>query len=252
MEDFKSTRADEPAQISGLQAEWFEAQKTNITSKSESCLSLAFNATDKQEPASDKTAAAGKDTAESLDKDLKDFANSKLVDPSRDMQNFQKAVGKFSDATDKEAAMDELGDTWSRINAQVEMKAEALYRSTKAEANNTPGRKELVAAHKAKQDLFWDKAFKQPLQESFRIQDLMMRQPGETKPQQEERIRKGLESNKPMLAAYNEITNAEANIEANKGPREKQLERLSSQLDSETEVMRQQVEKAYIRSTMKN
>ena len=252
MEDFKPARADEQVQASGLQAEWFEtqAQKPN-SNLADAILSLAFNAKDKQEPAQEKAEGARTVTAEQLDKDLKDFANSKLVDPSRDMEKFQKAVGKFCDSPDKASAIDDLGDTYTRISALAELKSEALYKETKDIANETPGRKALVAAHKAKQDQFWDKTFNLPLQESFRIQDLMLRQAGETKTQQDERIRKGLESNKPMLAAYEEIKTAEKNIEANKGPREKQLEGLAAQLETESAAMRAQMEKAYIRSTLK-
>lgn len=250
MEDFKFTRSDEPLQVNGFQAEWLENQKPNIT-KSDTSLSLVFDAKDKQEPAREKTEFVAKATSDQLDKSLKEFADSKLVDPSRDLQKFQKAVGKFCDSSDKESAFDELGDTWSKINSLVELKAQALYSETKQEAKETPGRKELVAAHKAKQDLFWDKVFKQPLQESFRIQDLMMRQAGESKAEQEQRIRKGLATNKPMLAAYEEIKTAEANIEANKGPRERQLESLSQQLETDSQIMREQMEKAYLRSTLK-
>lgn len=249
MEDFNSARADKTTpEMTAFQSEWLQCQE-----KPDTCLSFVSSAKDKQEPVNEKkAAAAAKDTAESLDKELKEFAEEKLANPSKSMQRFQKAVGKFCDASDKESAMQELGDTWSALSSQYEMKAGALYRATKSEADNTAGRKELVDGHKAKQDQFWDKVFAQPLQESFRIQDLMMRQAGESKAEQQERIQKGLANNKPVLDAYKQILAAEAKIEANKGPREKQLEELRSQLDAEDESMRLKVEKAYIRSTIKN
>ncbi len=251
MEDLEFSCSDTGKQQSALQAEWLESQLANKAKNSDTCLSLAFAANDKQEPANEKTAIT-KLTADELDRELKDFADRKLSEPSRDMLKFQKAVGKFCDSADKEAGFDELADTWSKINSLIDLKADALYKETKAEAANTPGRKELLAEVKAKQDRLWDKVMALPLGESFRIQDLLMRQPGESKAQQDERIRKGLANNKPILDAYNEIGVAEGKVEANKGPREKQLESLSKQLDSDSSIMKAQMEKAYLRSTIKN
>lgn len=251
MEDFRTARADESNQTTALQAEWMDNLKPNIASNNADIyLSFAANASDKQEPVKEKNAAP-ENSAEKLDKDLRAFADTPLFEPSRDLLKFQKAVGKFCDASDKEAAMDDLGETWTNITSLMNIKSEALFRERKEVANNTPGRKELEANHKAKQDQLWDKVMKLPLGESFRIQDLLMRQPGETKAQQDERIRKGLANNKPILDAYNEIGAAEAKIEANKGPREKQLQYLEDQLDTDAATMNEQLKKAYLRSTLK-
>ncbi|MBX9569633.1 MAG: hypothetical protein K2X77_12095 [Candidatus Obscuribacterales bacterium] len=253
MEDFKNARDDEHVTSTEFQSEWLDSQiRVTRINKLDSDLLLAFNPNDKQAQASEKTQPVDSEMgAWELDRDLKAFANTKLVDPSRDLQKFQYEVFKFCENEDKESAFDDLSDTWSKINSVSELKAETLSRAIKEEAKSTPGRTPLIAALKLKQDAFWDKMFKQPLEESFRIQDLMLRQPGENKTQQDERIRKGLASNKPMLAAFEEIKAAEAKVDANKGPREKQLEALRVQLDSESEVMRNQMEKAYLRSTFK-
>jgi hypothetical protein len=253
MEDFKNARNDEPATSTKFQSEWLESQ-THVTciTKSDTNFLIAFNPNDKQAKKSEKAEPVVAQTgAWELDRDLKAFANSKLVDPSRDLRKFQYEVFKFSQNEDKESAFEDLSDTWSTINSVSELKSEALSLAIKEEAKNTPGRPPLMAALKQKQDAFWDKMFNEPISESLRIQELMLRQPGENKAQQDERIGKGLANNKPMLAAFEEIKGAEAKIDANKGPREKQLEALSAQLESESEVMRKQMEKAYLRSTIK-
>lgn len=252
MEDFKSARNDESLTSTEFQSEWLDSQiRVTRINKSDTNFLVAFNPSDKQAQSEKLEPAVAQTGAWELDRDLKAFANSKLVDPSRDLQKFQYEVFKFCQNEDKESAFDDLSDTWSKINAVSELKADTLARATKEEAKSTPGRDQVMAALKLKQDAFFDKMLNEPISESLRIQDLMLRQPGESKRQQDERIRKGLANNKPMLAAFEEIKAAEAKVDANKGPREKQLEALRAQLESESDVMRKQMEKAYLRSTIK-
>ncbi len=252
MEDFRFARVDEHKQQSALQAEFFESLPKIVANSTDSSLSLTAYVKDNQVPVKEKSDASAKDAADALDKQLKDFSNSKITDASRDMQKFQKAVGKFCDSTDKESAVDDLGETYTKVTALMDLKTEALYNEAKAEAARTPGRKALEDNVKRKNHEFSDKILNLPFEESLRVEDLVAWKDGENRAQHDERVRKGLESNKPMLDAFNAIRDAEANVEANKGPREKQLEQLSKQLEDDGKTMKAIMEKAYLRSTLKN
>jgi hypothetical protein len=250
MEDFSFTRVDERNQPSALLSEWLESSKSNILKGADSSLSFVVTANDKQEPGKEKFEAQGKEQAEKLDRELRDFAGSKLDDPSHSMLRFQKAVEKFCANPDKEAAMDDLSDTWSSINTRMGIGAEALYNDRKEEIARQPGRKELESAHKHKQDQFFDKMLNLPFEESQRVEDLIRHQSGETEAQYRERVRSGLAGNKSMLDSFNQMEAAKDNIEASKSPREKQLDHLLNQIKSESQVMQEQVEKAYVRSSL--
>ncbi|MBX9719790.1 MAG: hypothetical protein K2X81_00205 [Candidatus Obscuribacterales bacterium] len=252
MEDFGYARVDERKQQSGFQAEWIESLPKTAANSTDSCLSLTAIVKDNQVPVKEKTEASGKDAADALDKQLRNFADSKLTDASRDVQKFQKAVGKFCDSSDKESALDELGETYTKVTALMDLKADALFNEVKAEAARTPGRKEALDDVKRKNYEFSDKIVNLPFEESLRVEDLVAWKDGENSAQHDARVRKGLESNKPMLDAYNAIKDAEKKVEDNKGPREKQLDKLSKQVDDDGKTMKDIMEKAYLRSTLKN
>lgn len=251
MEDFNYALTKESKPTSALLSEWLEDSASNITNRTDIYLSFANIASDKQEPGKDNTKTTEAGQAEKLDKELKDFAAKSLEDPSHSMQRFQKAVDKFCSTADKETAMDELSDTWSSINTRMKIGNEALYYDRKEEIARQPGRKELEALHKQKEDVFFRKLINLPYEESRRIEDLMKWQDGETKAEHRDRIRKGLANNKSMLSAYNEMEAAEDNIEASKSAREKELDKLLRQIKTESNVMLDIVEKAYVRSSLK-
>jgi hypothetical protein len=250
MEDFSFARIDERRQSSALLAEWLDSPKP-FAGQTDFYLSFAA-ANDKQAPGKERADGTGKEQSERLDKELREFADGKFDDPSHSMLRFQKAIGKFCSATDKEAAMDELSDTWSSLNTRMSIGSEALFNDRKDEIAREPGRKELEAAYRQKQDHFFGKMIDLPFEESQRIEDLTKHKGGETEPEYRERVRKGLASNKPMLDAFNGMEAAKDNIAASKSPREKQLDYLISQIDSDSKVMLAEVEKAYVRSTLKN
>lgn len=253
MEDFRFSQSAETPKNTGLQAEWIENFKPNITKTSDASLSVVFIANDKQESATEKKNFTPEERAASLDKDLQDFAQSKTDGSSREIQRFQKAVGKFCDAKDKESAFDELGDTWNQINAMTDLKSDALKNELKEEAANTPGRAGLEANLKAKSKALDVKVRSLPLEESFRVSDILMPQRDETRAETDVRIKKELAEGgyKDILASYNAIGDAQKLIDANKGPREKQLETMRDALDTDAAKMYEQMQKAYIRSTIK-
>ncbi len=254
MEDFRYTKTAEEPHLSGLQAEWVGNFKPNITKPTDSFLSVVFVANDKQEAASEKKNLTPAERASELDKELKSFADGKTEDSSREIQRFQKAVGKFCDAKDKESAFEELGDTWTHINALYDLKADALTKELKAEAASTPGRAALEANLKTKRTELDIKVRSLPLEESFRVADVLMPQPGETKAEQDARVKEELKAPryKDILASYDSIRDAERLIEKNKGPREKQLDSMRNSLSNDADKMIELMERAYIRSTIKN
>lgn len=257
MEDFTFTRTAEKTDRSAFQNEWLESQINIVTAASTGKSELALANTtqnENQEPGKEKLstsdkANSDKDRSESLDNELRDFANTKFENPSHNMQNFQKAIGKFCDAADKSSALDDLGNTYSTISKLMDVGVEALYNESKLEAARQPGRKELEADYKNKQKAYTDKLIDLPFDEYWRIHNLTEWKAGETKAEHRERVRAGLANNKKMLDAFNAREAAEDAIEAHKSPREKQLESLSKQIYSDAKIMKTQLEKAYIRST---
>jgi hypothetical protein len=252
VEEFSFARADERTQTSALLTEWLESAKPNFANNTDVSLSFAKTANDKQEPGKEIIEGTGKDQAERLDKELRGFADSKLDSPSHSMLRFQKAVGKFCDTPDKEAAMDELSDTWASLNTRMTIGAEALYKDRKEEIAREPGRKELETNYKKEKDQFFGKLIDLPFEESQRVEDLIRWKDGETKAEHRERIRSGLAGNRQMLDAFNKMEAADDKIEASKSPREKQLDHLLSQIETDSKLMLEQTEKAYVRSSLKN
>ncbi len=256
MEDFSFSQANERSEHSNnsaLQAEWLES-RVPAASAASSRVELVFAdiTNEKQEDGKEKVGDANSDQAGRLDRELKDFANSKFENTSHNMDSFQKAVGRFCDAEDKDAALDDLGDTWSRISKLMDVGVEALYKEIKAEAARQPGRKELEADYKKMQNAFADRMISLPFSEYTRIHELMDWKDSETKAEHRDRIRAGMANNKKLLDAYNAREAAEDAIEANKSPREKEMEFLSKQIYSDAKIIKAQLEKAYIRSTLKN
>ena len=242
MEDFSFARANEQSQTSGLQAEWLESQMPKPAK-----LELALAVTRQEKPE-----GPGKDVADRLDGELRDFATAKLNNPSADMQNFQKMILKFCDNPNKEQAMQDLGDSYSRLDVQMGKDAEKSYDDMQAEAAKQPGRKELEADLSSKLDKFFAKVDALPPAENERVMNLLSwDRYSDTKEHHQAVVRAGLANNKDLLASYNAMEAAGDKIDASKSPREKQLEALHDQQISDMRQMKPVVEKAYIRSTIK-
>ncbi|MBX9689216.1 MAG: hypothetical protein K2X27_21080 [Candidatus Obscuribacterales bacterium] len=265
MDDLNFSRSDQRTPTTSLSVDWLEnVAFTNaspndrmpafnsIANGADSYLSFVSIANDKQEPVKEKAANADKEQAEKLDRELKDFAAGKIEDSSRSLQRFQKALDKFNNSSDKDAAMDDLSDTYNSLNTRMSIGAEAMIKERKEEIARQPGRKALESEYKKKQNQLSGKILDLPFEESLKVEDLLKWQEGESRAQHNERVRKGLAGNKAVLDAFNEVEAARDNIESSKSQREKHLDHLINQIDSESRIIQEQVEKAYIRSTLKN
>lgn len=243
MEDFTLVRSDEGTQVSQLQAEWLESRvpKQGLAAKVE--LALVLTGKDKQD-------GPGKDVADRLDRELKEFATAKLDNPSANMQSFQNMIDKFCSNPDKNKAMEELGDSYSRLNVQMGKEAEATYNEIQEEAAKQPGRKALDAEYYDKLNKFFDKVDAMPLEQGWKVLELMEWQEGETKVEHQNRVREGLKDNKDLLAAYDAMENASDKVDASKSAKERELEALHRQQINDFQSMKPVVEKAYIRSTI--
>jgi hypothetical protein len=240
MEDFNVNRPDERPQPCALQTEFLDSQ----LSKSKVELALAITRQDRPE-------GPGKDVADRLDRELKDFATAKINNPSADMQNFQKMIGKFCDGADKNKAMEELGESYSKLKVDMEKRAEKTYEELKAEGDKQPGRAGLEADYSNKLNTFFNKVDALPQAENSRVMDLLSWDAEtESKAHHQEVVRQGLAGNKDLLSAYNSMEAASDKIDANKSPREKTLEAEHNQFIWDFRAMHPQVEKAYIRSTI--
>ncbi len=242
MEDFSLARAEECPQASGLQAEWLESNLPKSAARIE--LAMAVTRQDKPD-------GPGKDVADRLDKELRDFATAKPEHPSADMQDFQKMIAKFCDNPDKTKAMEELGNSYGKLNVQIGKDAEKTYDELQAEGAKQPGRSALQADYNTKFDSFFNKVDALPQAENSRVTALLSwNADTESKDHHEEVVRKGLANNKDLLASYNSMEEASDKIDANKSPLEKELEATHTQQIRDLHTMKPQVDKAYIRSTI--
>lgn len=240
MENFTLARAAEHQEPSGLQSEWLDSQIPKAGGRTE--LALAVTRTDKQD-------GPGKDVADRLDKELRSFADAKLDHPSDDMLSFQKMIGKFCDSADKKKAMEDLGDSYSRLNVQMEKRAEATYDDMQAEAAKNPARKGLDQDYQNKLNTFFDKVDALP-DGGWKVMEMMEWKDGETKAQHQDRVRAGLKDNKDLLNSYNSMEAASDKVDASKSAKERELEALHNQQISDFKAMKPVVNKAYIRSTI--
>ena len=242
MEDFNVNHHDEHPQSSSLQAEFLESQMPKGACRTEPEI-----AQKKQ----DKPQGPGKDVADRLDRELRDFATAGQNNPSADMQNFQKMISKFCDSPDKAKAMNELGDSYSRLKVQMEKNAEKTYNELESEGNKQPGRKALKDDYMEKLDGFFAKVDALPPDENKRVMNLLSwDNETESSAHHREVVRAGLANNKGLLASFNSMEAAQDKIEANKSPREHELETTHNQQIHDYHAMKPVVEKAYIRSTI--
>ena len=242
MEDFANSRTADNAQNSGLLAEWLENQSPAKSNKLELAFTLVGVGQDKQD-------GPGKDVADRLDKELKDFADSKIPDASKDMLAFQKMIDKFCSEPDKKKAMEELGESYSRLRVQLGKEIGDTYDEMEAEGARQPGRKELQADLEKKLTKFFDKVHASD--DEWKVYELMEWKDGESKADHQARVREGLKGNKPLLDAYNEMETAGDKVDANKSAKEKELEALHRKQLKDYHGMEPVVNKAYIRSEIK-
>lgn len=221
-------------------------EKTGADSLHEEFHKLAMAVTRQEKPE-----GPGKDVADRLDKELKDFATAKLDRPSAEMLSFQQMLLKFCNNPDKAKAMEELGDSYSRLNVQLEKAAEKTYDELQAEGAKQPGRKALQADYNNKLDSFFQKVDGLPPGENSRVMELLSwDNETESKAHHQEVVRAGLANNKDLLKSYNAMEAASDKIDANKSPRERELEATHNQQIYDFRAMKPEVEKAYIRSTI--
>lgn len=241
MEDFTLARSHESKQISALQNEFLDSQLPKAGQKLELAAVLTVQ---------DNQSGPGKDVADRLDRELRDFATAKLDNPSANMQSFQKMIGKFCDSADKKAAMEELGTSYSKLKGSSEKEAEETYKEIEAEAAKNPARKGLESNYGQKVEAFFDKLGALPAEQSNKVYDLLEWKEGESRTQHQDRVRAGLKDDKAMLSAYNSMEEASDKIEASKSAREKGLDATHKQQIDDYRAMGPVAEKAYIRSTI--
>lgn len=211
MEDFTPRRAAEGSeQTNTLLSEWQESQQK-----------LVFAA---GKPGQDIPKGPGKDAADRLDAELRQFAQSNLNNPSDGMLAFQKAVNKFEDAADKKQAAYEFGSTASKIRVNMEKEAAQTCKDIEAEAARVPGRKELDADYSAKVGKFFDQVSKLPTKENERVLKLMEVKPGESLEERDQRVRDGIKGRPALLSSFNNMEDAQAKVEQSKSPRERELD----------------------------
>ena len=245
MEDFSIARAEEKMQLSGLQSEWLESQKSG-----NSKMELAFSLVAK----GDKQDGPGKDVADRLDKELADFAGSTSASDSQDMKDFKKLISKFCDEGDKKKAIEELGESYSKLHVQMGKNIGTTYDEMMAEGAMQPGRAGLEKDYDAKLDVFFGKLDKMPFEQQNKVYDLLEWQDGETMSSHRDRVREGLKDNKDLrglLDSYNKMEDAFDKVQANKSPREKELEASLRKQQDDYHAMPPVVNKAYIRSEIK-
>lgn len=271
MEDFSIKRPTQDTELTNFQTEWLEnqgskAQGLNAERKmlgsanadsgpiGNSTLEIAFLTivSDKGNKNSDrKSEGPGKDVADRLDRELREFADSKIDSPTSEMKEFQKLISKFCDEPDKKKGLEEMTDPWLKLRVQLGNKIEETYNEKEAEGAAQPGRKALEKDFEEKVDSFFKKVEKLPPEEEYKIYSLLEWRDGESRQQRSERVREGLKGNKGLLDSFNTVQESLDKIEANKSAREKELEALHKVQLRDYHLMPRIVEKAYIRSEIK-
>lgn len=234
MEDFGSARAlEKEDQSSALQNEWMQSIPTRFE------LAAAKN---------NDSSGPGKDVADRLDRELRDFANAKLEDPSSQMKEFQGLVGKFGDAADKKAAVREFGPAAAKLKVSLENDAIARTKEMDAEAAKVPERKALQAEFSAKTSAMFDQASKMPSKDYEQFLTLLEFRKGETPDQRAARVHDGLADKPGLQKMFDASNDARLKVEASKTDHEKDLARIHKRDIDEAHTIRDLVRKVSIRS----
>jgi len=227
-----------PSAVSGLQAEWLDSQPG-----SGKAATLVANQA--------AGSAPGKDVADRLDGELKQFAASTLDHPSANMLDFQKLVGKFEDAPDKKQGMQDLDTAASRLQVKMTHEAAATNTAIEAAAAKVPGRGAAEDDLSAKTDKFFDAESSLPPAEHERVLNLLQWQQGETRDQRDQRVHDGL-NNPALLKSFDQMEAAAAKIDKSLTPLEQQLQQQHDRQMEETDTVYKIVNEAFIRSEIPN
>ncbi len=223
--------ADAPT-VSALQSQWIDSQagsgKTVIV-------------------AANQDAGPGKEAADRIDGELKQFASSPLDHPSANIVEFQKLIGKFEDTPDKKQAMQSLGDDTSRLRVKMDNESQATNNELEADAAKVPGRAALNADLEAKENKFFGAASNLGTTEEERVLNLLQWQPGDTRDTRDQRVRDGL-NNPALLQSFNAMEASADKVDQSKTAEEKQLEQLHRQEVQDAGTVRKVINEAFIRS----
>lgn len=195
------------------------------------------------------TKGPGKDVADRLDRELREFANSDNAGASSKMKEFKQLVNKFEDAADKKAAVSDFGHAASKLRVQMENEAIDTFKKAQAEADKIPGRKQLDADLSAKVERFFDQAGNLPSKEYERVLGLMEFKDGDTRETRDARVRDGIKNNPRLLKSFNEMETASDKVDQSRTPLERQLDEQHSRDIQEAKTMRAIINKVAIRVT---
>jgi hypothetical protein len=238
MEDFTSARPVEPSEnTNGLLSEWQESQISRVTFEQAA-----------GKPGTDCPKAPGKDVADRLDGELRQFASEKRPNASAGMQAFQNLVNKFEDAPDKKAAVKEFGPAASKLKVDMLKDAEATFHKIEEEAAKNPDRKGLDADYSNKVQKFFDKVSALPSKESTRVMQLMEVKAGESLEDRNARVRDGIKNRPALLASFDSMEAARDKVEESKSPTEKELDKQHRRDIDEANVIKQVIRKVSIRA----
>ncbi len=237
MEDFASARASEQHQVSGLHSEWLDQMPRGGSAKLE-LVSLASE---------QNINKPGKDVADRLDKELQEFAQSKLANPSANMQEFQKVVDKFNNNPDKQQAVYDFGSAASKIKVDMVKEAGATARALEEEGAKQPHRKELQANYESKLTNFFDNVSSLSPGEQSRVMNLLQFRPGETQEERNNRVRAGI-NNEGLLKSFNSMESARDKITKSESATEVQLHEQHSKQLEEIHKVQRVIDKVAIRA----
>lgn len=247
MEDFSSKGSSSEAEVSAFQLEWLASQ-TPETDFELAALTKLTKFSGSERNLSKQNDGPGKDVADRLDKELKQFADSKIDNPTTEMTEFQKLIDKFCQETDKKQGLKDLSEPYMKLKVKLGNKISDTYKEKEEEAQKQPGRKELEAEFSKKADSFFNKLEKLPFKEEWEIYELMEWREGESRQERNDRVRDGLKDRKDLLDSFNSVQEAVDKIEANKSAKELRLEAEHKTQLRDYRQMQKVVEKAYIRS----
>ena len=240
MENFASARAAEGSDhTNGLQAEWLESHSKQ--GKLEPAAA---------KPGKDYQNGPGKDVADRLDAELRQFANEKQSNPSDNMLAFQQLVNKFEDSANKKQSISDFGHAASKIKVNLLKDAEDTYHKMEAEAAKVPGRKAMDADYSVKLNIFFDQVSRLPTKEHDRVMNLMEVKPDESLDQRDARVRDRLQNRPALLNSFNSMEAALAKIYQSKSPLERELDTQHHRDIVEAHTVEAIITKASIRSSI--
>ncbi len=229
MEDFVFTRASEVKESVARTAFLEEANERTV-------------AVEKSQEAASKD-----DVAARLDKELTDFSKGKHDDASPQMVEFQKLVGEFAAAADKEAAVLKFGPASQKLRVSLEEDAAGRQSEMEKEAEKVPGRSALDEDYSNKTNKLFDKARNLPSKEYERVLTLLQWKPGETAEDRTARVHDGLQNHPRLSKLFDDVNDARKAVENSMTAREKELSQLHQRDIDEAQTIRDVIRKVAIR-----